>query len=77
MSGLLARLDAYGTDDPGFNEGQPEDRCPVCERAVDDHPGFERWCYNQDGTVRWVEHSAKWPHRRAALRDIVLGWLTR
>lgn len=35
---LLARLDAYGTDDPDFNEGFPEDRCPVCEKPVVDHP---------------------------------------
>ena len=36
----LARLDAYGTDDPGYGEGHPEDRCPLafCERAVDEHP---------------------------------------
>ena len=35
---LLARLDAYGTDDPDFNEGHPEDRCPLDGRAVDRHP---------------------------------------
>lgn len=35
---LLARLDAYGTDDPDFNEGFPEDRCPLCGEAVDLHP---------------------------------------
>lgn len=40
MRSLLARLDAYGTDDPDFNEGFPEDRCPVafCGRPVDEHP---------------------------------------
>lgn len=36
--GFLARLDAYGTNDPDYNEGHPEDRCPVCEDAVTDHP---------------------------------------
>lgn len=42
--GFLARLDAYGTDDPDFNEGHPEDRCPVCEGAVVDHPtARHRW----------------------------------
>lgn len=35
---LLARLDAYGTDDPDFNEGHPEDRCPLCGRPVVGHP---------------------------------------
>lgn len=34
---LWARLDRYGADDPDFNEGFPEDRCPVCERPVIDH----------------------------------------
>lgn len=32
------RLDEYGTDDPDFNEGHPEDRCPLCDDAVDLHP---------------------------------------
>ena len=34
------RLDAFGTDDPDFNEGHPEDLCPLalCERPVVDHP---------------------------------------
>ena len=62
---LLDQLDAYGTNDPEFNEGQPEDRCPVCERPVIDH---------------WFSHlkrSAKWPHRRAALLSIILDWLRR
>lgn len=35
---LLDRLDAYGTDDPDFHEGQPEDRCPLCTVPVDEHP---------------------------------------
>lgn len=36
----IRRLDTYGTDDPDFNEGHPEDRCPVawCGRPVVDHP---------------------------------------
>lgn len=68
---LFRRLDTYGTDDPDFNEGHPEDRCPVCDWPVTEHlvgptlpDGFQR---------------AKWPHRRAALVAIVLdrvglGW---
>lgn len=37
---VLDRLDAYGTDDPGYNEGHPEDHCPVpfCYKPVSDHP---------------------------------------
>lgn len=35
---LLARLDTYATDEPGFREGHPEDRCPLCGRPVGDHP---------------------------------------
>lgn len=69
MPGLLSRLDAYGTDDPGFNEGHWEDRCPVCERPVKDHLG---------GT--WIPDRlspAKWPHRRAALVSIALVRLER
>lgn len=38
MCALLARLDAYGTDDSDFNEGHPEDRCPLCEKPVVGHP---------------------------------------
>lgn len=38
--GIFAKLDRYGTDDPDFNEGFPEDRCPTCERPVIDHPCF-------------------------------------
>ncbi|MGE2733864.1 hypothetical protein [Mycolicibacterium vaccae] len=38
MRRFLARLDAYATDDPDFREGHPEDRCPLCERPVIDHP---------------------------------------
>jgi hypothetical protein len=55
---LLTRLDVYGTDEPGFREGHPEDRCPVCERPVADHLGGA-----------WIPDRlspAKWPHRRAA-----------
>ena len=35
---LLARLDAFGTDDPDFREGHPEDRGPLCGHPVDEHP---------------------------------------
>lgn len=38
---FLARLDAHGTDDPGYREGHPEDRCPLVgcnDTPVDDHP---------------------------------------
>lgn len=35
---LLDRLDAFGMDDPDAKEGFPEDRCPVCEGAIVDHP---------------------------------------
>ncbi|MFN3005153.1 hypothetical protein [Mycolicibacterium wolinskyi] len=38
LRALLSRLDAYATDDPDFNEGHPEDRCPLCEKPVVDHP---------------------------------------
>lgn len=38
IAGLVARLDAVGTDDPDFTEGFPEDRCPLCEKPVVDHP---------------------------------------
>lgn len=38
---LLERLDKYGTDDPDFNEGHATDRCPVCPRAVDEHPTWQ------------------------------------
>lgn len=34
----LRHLDSFGTDDPDYNEGQLEDRCPVCEQPVIDHP---------------------------------------
>lgn len=62
--GFLARLDAYGTDDPDFNEGHPEDRCPVCGAPVYDHPG--------QNPIPWW-HPAKWPHRRHALLAILLN----
>lgn len=64
---LLGRLDAYGTGDPDFNEGHPEDRCPLCERAVIDHPA--RW----PGSRPSWRHPAKWPHRRAAAIAILLN----
>lgn len=35
---FFRRLDAYGTSDPDFNEGHPEDRCPLCGEPVDLHP---------------------------------------
>lgn len=54
--GIPARLDAYGTDDPDFNEGHPEDRCPLCEAPVIDHP-----------TWRHRLH-ALWPVLAGALR---------
>jgi murein DD-endopeptidase MepM/ murein hydrolase activator NlpD len=37
----LDRLDAYGMDDPDAREGHPEDRCPVCDGAVVDHPTWK------------------------------------
>lgn len=41
---FLHRLDAYGTDDPDFREGHPEDRCPLCSEPVADHPCWgHRW----------------------------------
>jgi hypothetical protein len=59
---LLARLDACGMADPDNNEGQPEDRCNVCEWPVSDHPtrGGRR---------------AKWPHRRAVIAGLLVGAL--
>lgn len=60
---LLARLDAYGTDDPGFREGHWTDRCPLCERPVRDHVYPHGLA---DTGAR-----AKWPHRRAALADML------
>lgn len=48
---LLTRLDAYGTDDPDFNEGHPEDRCPVCEKPVVDHPCWRHRFYALMGIV--------------------------
>lgn len=62
---FLTWLDAYGTDDPDFNEGHPEDRCPLCEWPVCDHPG-------QPGYDN-LPPRAKWPHRRAALVAILTG----
>ncbi|SKF79538.1 Uncharacterised protein [Mycobacteroides abscessus subsp. bolletii] len=51
---VLALCDEYGTDLPAFNEGHPEDRCPICGRPVVDH--------TIHGGI-----TAKWPHRRAVL----------
>lgn len=66
--GWLARLDAYGTDDPDFNEGHPEDRCPLCDWPVVDHPAVAT-------EFRSARHAypAKWPHRRHALLAILLN----
>lgn len=68
---LWARLDAYGADDPDFNEPQLEDICPLsfCGRRVVDHPGRQRFGLG-DG-------SAKWPHRRAALLSLLIDRLSR
>lgn len=57
---LLARLDAYGADDPDNNEGFYEDRCSVCERPILDHVG-------RGGT-----EGAKWSHRWHALLDMMI-----
>lgn len=66
MNRWLARLDAYGTDNPGFGEGHPEDRCPLCDRPVVDHPAY--WPRVRDG-----DFPATWPHRRHALIAILLN----
>ena len=68
----LARLDGYGTDDPDFNEGHPEDRCPLCDWPVVDHAARGELVYFGE---RWVASSgrAKWPHRRHALIAILLN----
>lgn len=62
ITAWLAQLDAYGMDDPDNNEGQPEDRCNVCEHPMVDHP--------VRGGLR-----AKWPHRRAVLVGFCVGKL--
>lgn len=50
---LLARLDAYGADDPDNNEGFYEDRCSVCEKPRVDHPCWShRWHAVLDMTIR-------------------------
>lgn len=61
---LLERLDAYGTDEPGFREGHPEDRCPVCDQPVGDHK-FGVPVLGSFPRTRAVGR-AKWAHRRAA-----------
>jgi hypothetical protein len=66
---LLDRLDHWGTDDPDFNEGQPEDRCQLCEWPVTDHP--------VGPTLPDALHRAKWPHRRAAAIDMILAAIER
>jgi hypothetical protein len=62
---LLDRLDAYGTDDPDFHEGQPEDRCPLgwCGAPVCDHP-----ISVGGGSLRPL-----WRHRIAALAVMLSG----
>lgn len=59
---LLNCFDAYGMSDPDNNEGQPEDRCNVCEWPISDHPAC--------GGRR-----AKWPHRRATIVGLIVGTL--
>ncbi|TQK29363.1 hypothetical protein [Arthrobacter sp. SLBN-53] len=59
--GILGHLDAYGTDDPDFNEGHPEDRCPVCGAPVAGHVGGEL-----------PDSRIKWQHRRHAVLAIPL-----
>lgn len=55
---LFARLDAYGTDDPDFREGHPEDRCPLCERPVDEHPcGAHRRAALRELIVRKIDRA--------------------
>lgn len=67
--GFLARLDAFATDEPGFNEGHPEDRCPLCEWPVCDHPAASpvATAFGTSGRA----YPAKWPHRRRALLAIL------
>jgi hypothetical protein len=55
-------LDLYGMSDADNNEGQPEDRCNVCEWPVSDHPAR--------GGSR-----AQWPHRRAVILGLLVGAL--
>ncbi|MGE2714183.1 hypothetical protein ACQI4L_09010 [Mycolicibacterium litorale] len=57
---LLDRLDAHGADDPDFNEGHPEDRCPLDGRPVDEHRG---------GAAE--RRSTVWRHRSAAVSDLI------
>jgi hypothetical protein len=61
----LSDLDTYGMADPDNNEGQPEDRCTVCEWPISDHhPTYSR---------SWPP--ARWPHRRAVIRGLIAGAL--
>lgn len=60
------KLDDYATDEPGFREGHPEDRCPLCGWPVTDHrPTYSR-----------KRGPARWPHRRAALMALIMERLS-
>jgi len=50
---LLNRLDKFGTEDPDFQEGHPEDRCPTCDGAVADHP---TWQHRRAAAVALLTH---------------------
>lgn len=71
---LLDRLDRYATDEAGFNEGHPEDRCPLCEWPVADHLG-EHYAFQATDGDGWIGDgsAAKWPHRRAAAAALLLS----
>ena len=62
-------MDAFGFGDPDNREGHPEDICNLDGRRVVDHPGHELFGLG-DG-------SAKWPHRREALRELLLRKIDR
>ena len=62
MTSVLKHLDDYGTAGPDFNEGHPEDRCPLDGRAVDEHQGRS--------AQRW---STVWAHRIHAATALLLG----
>lgn len=57
----LDRLDDYGTQEPAFNEGHPEDRCPIDGHPVDEHRG----CQSE-------RTSTVWRHRWAAIIELIL-----
>lgn len=67
---LLERLDAYGTTHPGFREGHPEDRCPICDWPVADHGRAELLLVTRT-------QAALWPHRRAAAVALAGEWWDR